>query len=144
MKSGPGINLLYNFACISTVAVHNKANGDRIRLGPGKFPRPAVKLPADSVPIKGVLVKDLELIGYRVDVLPACQQELGDVVVAGRAASDCWREAQNVRAYSGRAIAWPVRVDRRHASHSSTAARPSLPVTGGEVCPAMLSMNAWV
>ena len=35
-----------------------------------KVPRPAVKLPADSVPVKIVLAKELELIGYRVDALP--------------------------------------------------------------------------
>ncbi len=35
-----------------------------------KRSRPAVKPPADSVPVEIVLGDELELIGYRIDALP--------------------------------------------------------------------------
>ena len=41
-----------------------------------KVPRPAVKLPADSVPVKIMLAGKLELIGYRVDALPTASRPL--------------------------------------------------------------------
>ena len=59
-----------------TVAADNKVNGDRILFGPGKVPRPAVKLPADSVPVKIMLSRELELIGYRVDALQTTSRPL--------------------------------------------------------------------
>ena len=39
-------------------------------------PRAAVKLPAESVPVKIVLGDELELIGYRIDALPTVRQAL--------------------------------------------------------------------
>lgn len=41
-----------------------------------KVPRPAVKLPADSGPVKILLAGELELIGYRVDALPTVSRPL--------------------------------------------------------------------
>ncbi len=41
-----------------------------------KVARPAVKLPADSVPVKILLAGELELIGYRVDALPTASRSL--------------------------------------------------------------------
>ena len=41
-----------------------------------KVPRPAVKVPADSVPVKIRLAGELELIGYRVDALPTASRPL--------------------------------------------------------------------
>ncbi len=41
-----------------------------------KVPRPAVKLPADSVPVKILLAGELELIGNRVDALPTVSRPL--------------------------------------------------------------------
>ena len=38
--------------------------------------RPAVKLPADTVPVKIMRGAELELIGYRVDALPAASRPL--------------------------------------------------------------------
>ena len=40
------------------------------------MPRPAVKLPADSVPVKILLAGELELIGYRVEALPTASRPL--------------------------------------------------------------------
>ena len=54
----------------------NLINGDRILFGPVKRPRPAVKPPADSVPVEIVLGDGLELIGYRIDALPTGSQAL--------------------------------------------------------------------
>ena len=45
-------------------------------IGPVKRPRPAVKPPADSVPVEIVLGDELELIGYRIDALPTSSQAL--------------------------------------------------------------------
>ncbi len=41
-----------------------------------KVPRPAAKLPADSVPVKILLAGELELIGYRVDASPTSSRPL--------------------------------------------------------------------
>ena len=71
-----GIYLPYDFERVPTVAADNPVVGDRILFGPVKVPRPAVKLPADSVPVKIVLGAELELIGYRVDALPTASQPL--------------------------------------------------------------------
>ena len=65
-----GVYFPYDFECVPTVAANNKVNGERILFGPVKVPRPAIKLAADSVPVKIMLAKELELIGYRVDALP--------------------------------------------------------------------------
>ncbi len=40
------------------------------------MPRPAEKLPADSVPVKILLAGELELIGNRVDALPTVSRPL--------------------------------------------------------------------
>ena len=40
------------------------------------MPRPAAKLPPDSVPVKIMLAGELELIGYRVDALPTASLPL--------------------------------------------------------------------
>ncbi len=66
----------FDFERIPTVDAGNLVNGDRILFGPVKRPRPAVKLPADSVPVKIVLGDELELIGYRIDALPTGSQAL--------------------------------------------------------------------
>ena len=59
-----------------TVGAGKIVNGDRILFGPVKVPRPAVKLPADSVPVKIFLAGELELVGYRVDALPTASRPL--------------------------------------------------------------------
>ena len=51
-------------------------NADRIRFGPVKVPRPAVKLPADSVSVKILLAGELSLIVYRGDELPTASRPL--------------------------------------------------------------------
>ena len=61
---------------IPTVDAANLINGDRILFGPVKRPRPAVKLAADSVPVKIGLGDEVELIGYRIDALPSGSQAL--------------------------------------------------------------------
>ncbi len=66
----------FDFERIPTVDAGNLVNGDRILFGPVKRPRPAVKLPADSVPVKIGLGDELELIGYRIDALPTGSQAL--------------------------------------------------------------------
>lgn len=66
----------FDFERIPTVDAGNLVNGDRILFGPVKRPRPAVKLPADSVPVKIGLGDELELIGYRIDALPTDSQAL--------------------------------------------------------------------
>ncbi len=48
-----------------------------------KVARPAVKLPADFVPVKILLAGQLELIGYRVDALPTVSRPLQLTL--------CWR-----------------------------------------------------
>ncbi len=55
---------------IPTVDAANLISGDRMLFGLVKRPRPAVKPPADSVPVEIVLGDELELIGYRIDALP--------------------------------------------------------------------------
>ncbi|RLT50690.1 MAG: hypothetical protein DWI67_09060, partial [Chloroflexi bacterium] len=60
----------FDFERIPTVDAGNLVNGDRILFGPVKRPRPAVKPPADSVPVEIVLGDELDLIGYRIDALP--------------------------------------------------------------------------
>ncbi len=60
----------------SAVTLLKTVNGDRILFGLVKVPRPAVKLPADSVPVKILLAGELELIGYRVDALPTASRPL--------------------------------------------------------------------
>lgn len=71
-----GMYLPYDFERVPTVGADNTVNGDRILFGPVKVPRPAVKLPADSVPVKIRLAGELELIGYRVDALPTASRPL--------------------------------------------------------------------
>ena len=66
----------FDFERIPTVDAGNLVNGDRILFGPVKRPRPAVKPPADSVPVEIVLGDELELIGYRIDALPTGSQAL--------------------------------------------------------------------
>ena len=66
----------FDFERIPTVDEGSLVNGDRILFGPVKRPRPAVKLPADSVPVDIVLGDELELIGYRIDALPTGSQAL--------------------------------------------------------------------
>ena len=46
---GLGMYLPYDFERVPTVGADKTVNGDRILFGPVKVPRPAVKLPADSV-----------------------------------------------------------------------------------------------
>ena len=54
----------------------NLVNGYRIVCGPANWPRPAVKLPADSVAVKIGSGDELEPIGYRIDALPTGSQAL--------------------------------------------------------------------
>ena len=71
-----GMYLPYDFERVQTVGADKTVNGDRILFGPVKVPRPAVKLPADCVPVKILLAGELELIGYRVDALPTASRPL--------------------------------------------------------------------
>ena len=68
--------LLYDFERVPTVGADKTVNGDRILFGLVKVPRPAVKLPADCVPVKILLAGELELIGYLVDALPTASRPL--------------------------------------------------------------------
>ena len=52
---------------IPAVDAVNLVIGDLILCGPVKQLRPAVMLPAASVPVKIVLGDELELLGYRID-----------------------------------------------------------------------------
>ena len=50
----------FDFERMPTVDAANLVTGDRIPVGPVKRPRPAVKRPADSVPVKIVLGNELK------------------------------------------------------------------------------------
>ena len=52
---------------IPAVDAVNLVIGDRILCGPVKQLRPAVKLPAASLPVKIVVGDEFELLGYRID-----------------------------------------------------------------------------
>ena len=65
-----GMYSLFDFERILTVDAANLISGDRMLFGLVKRPRPAVKPPADSVPVEIVLGNEPELIGYRIDALP--------------------------------------------------------------------------
>ncbi len=71
-----GMFLAYDFESVPNIGADKEVNGDRILFGPVKVRRPAIKLPADSVPVKIMLAGELELIGYRVDALPAVSRPL--------------------------------------------------------------------
>ena len=66
----------FDFEHIPTVDAGNLVNGDRILFGLVKWPRAAVKQPADSVPVEIVLGDELQLIGCRIDALPTGSQAL--------------------------------------------------------------------
>ena len=71
-----GMYLPYDFERVPTIGIDRTVNGDRILFGLVKVPRPVVKLPSDSVPVKILLAGELELIGYRVDALPTASRPL--------------------------------------------------------------------
>ena len=65
-----GMYSLFDFERIPAVDAANLISGDRMLFRLVKRPRPAVKPPADSVPVEIVLGNEFELIGYRIDALP--------------------------------------------------------------------------
>ena len=66
----------FDFERIPTVDAANLISGDRILFGPVKRARAAVKLPADSEPVKVALGDELELISYGTGVLVMVSQLL--------------------------------------------------------------------
>lgn len=66
----------YDLSQIRTIDENGNVTGDRAYLMHLKVSRPAIQLPADAAPTLIEFADELELIGYRVDSLPADSQPL--------------------------------------------------------------------
>lgn len=66
----------YDLARAATIGEQGQITGDRAYLPHLKVPRPAAHLPADAAQTLIKFADELELIGYRVDSLPANSQPL--------------------------------------------------------------------